>query len=282
MKNPLVTTHWLKKNLSESKLVLLDASMEKVIGKKIIEYDQLTLIPGSKKLDLENTLCDLNSSQTHAFPTAKQFSLEAQKLGIKSDTTIVIYDNQGVYSSPRAWWIFQAMGFTNVFVLDGGLPKWIAEKREVMSEYSSKIPTLGDVEGRIKKNSVCNSKHIMQHLSDDILKVIDARSNDRFLGVAPEPRPGVRSGHIPHSINLPFADVLDGDCFKEKEELLVLFKTVVRDDQQLIFSCGSGVTACIILLASRIAGYQSNTLYDGSWADWGSNDSLPIAETKVH
>jgi len=278
MKNPLVTTSWLQDHLSDCKLVLLDASMNKVVGKKAVEYDKLTLIPETKKLDLENTLCDMNSSQTHAFPTAKQFSLEAQRLGIKSDSTVVIYDNQGIYSAPRAWWIFQAMGFTNVLVLDGGLPKWISENRETVSEYSLGITEQGDVKGSFKSNLVCDSKYIMEHLYNDLFTVVDARSNERFLGMMPEPRSGVRSGHIPESINLPFAEVLDGDSFKTQEQITAIFETIVKDDCQLIFSCGSGITACIILLASRIAGYQSVTLYDGSWADWGGNELFPIVE----
>lgn len=276
MRNPLVTTFWLQEHLSDSKLVLLDASMKNVIGKKVIEYDMLTLIPESKKLDIENTLCNLNSSQTHAFPTVEQFTLEVQSLGIKPDTTVVIYDNQGVYSSPRAWWIFQTMGFTNVFVLDGGLPKWISENRKTVSEYTPGITEQGDAQGSFESNMVCDSQYIMEHLSNNLFTVIDARSNERFLGEAPEPRPGVRSGHIPESINLPFAKVLNGDCFKTQAQLASIFEIIVKDDRQLIFSCGSGITACIILLASRIAGYPSLTLYDGSWADWGSNNLLPL------
>ena len=178
MTSPLVTTFWLHAHLSDSKLVLLDTSMNKVVGKKLIEYDTLTLIPETKKLDLENTLCDLNSSNIHAFPTAEQFSLEAHRLGIHSDTTVVIYDNQGVYSAPRGWWIFQAMGFTNVFVLDGGLPKWISENRETVSEYSLRITEQGSLKGSLQSNLVCDSQYVLEHLSNDLFTVLDARSNN--------------------------------------------------------------------------------------------------------
>ena len=276
MINPLVTTSWLQEHLGDSNLVLLDASMAKVVGKKAIEYDELTLIPSSQKLDLESVLCDLNSSQTHAFPSVEQFSQEVQRLGIKSDTTVVIYDNQGVYSAPRAWWIFQAMGFTNVFVLNGGLPKWVAENRETTSKYAVEPTEQGNISGRFQINLVCDSRYIVERLQRDLLTVFDARSSERFSGSAPEPRPGVRRGHIPDAISLPFTEVLSGDCFKTEEQLAAIFATFVKDGRQLIFSCGSGITACIILLASIIAGHSSATLYDGSWADWGSNELLPI------
>ena len=130
MASPLVTTDWLQENLDNDRLVLIDASMATVIGKEPIVYDQPVWIPGSYQIDLEGTLCNTDSSQLHAFPTEDQFTQEVRRLGITPESLVVLYDNQGIYSAPRAWWILRSMGLENVFVLDGGLPLWLAEGRE--------------------------------------------------------------------------------------------------------------------------------------------------------
>ncbi|QFU25277.1 sulfurtransferase [Shewanella eurypsychrophilus] len=288
MKSPLVTTEWLEQNLSHDKLILLDASMEKVVGKSPILYDTLACIPGAQKLDLENVLCDLSASMTHAFPTAEQFWDVISTLGITSNSHIVIYDNQGIYSSPRAWWIFRVMGFDNVYVLNGGLPQWLDEGRVTANHYSASIlanPVLDrDSELMIHmQDAVCDSAYLLDNLSNKEMSIFDARGASRFSGQAPEPRAGVRSGHIPNSINLPFSKVLDGHCLKIPEQLSELFTeiTVKEKDNPLagserIFSCGSGITACILILASVATGHHNNVLYDGSWADWGSDHKLPV------
>lgn len=276
--SPLVTTSWLHTNLDMENLVLIDVSMSNVVGKKPIEYEAQVFIPGSKHLDLEKTLCNLNSKQVHAFPTEEKFTLEARTLGINSDSIVVFYDNQGIYSAPRAWWIFQAMGFKNAFVLDGGLPQWLSEKREVVATVSCEAPEPGTIKGEFQSRLVCDSNYIIENMGRGLLTVLDARSEDRFFGLVPEPRAGVRSGHIPDSLNLPFSKVLNGHCFKSPEQLAAIYSDLPGGNtSQLVFSCGSGITACIILLSSVIAGYENVALYDGSWSDWGSNVALPIA-----
>ncbi|HBC36636.1 MAG TPA: sulfurtransferase, partial [Marinobacter adhaerens] len=195
---------------------------------------------------------------------------------------VVLYDNQGIYSAPRAWWILRSMGLEQVFVLDGGLPQWLAEGREAVSAPINSAASLGNMAGRLDRRRVRDSAFVLQHLDDERVSVIDARSRARFLAQAPEPRPGVRGGHIPNSLNLPFTEVLDGYRFKPVSELESTFKRLAPslqpgDGHQLVFSCGSGITACIILLAAELAGYDQLSLYDGSWADWGSDDSLPVA-----
>lgn len=276
MTSPLVTTDWLQENLDNENLVLVDASMENVVGKEPIVYGQPTFIPNSQHIDLEGTLCNLESPQVHAFPTEQQFTSEARRLGLNADSLVVIYDNQGIYSAPRAWWIFRSMGVENVFVLDGGLPQWLAEGREAVSTLvDSTVP--GDFCGQYQPGLVCDSGYVLHHLDNDQVTVVDARSQARFLGQAPEPRPGVRGGHVPNSRNLPFMEVLDNHCFKNSAQLAAIFSEMQGSpDQQMVFSCGSGITACIILMAAVIAGYSNISLYDGSWADWGSDASLPI------
>lgn len=275
--HPLVTTAWLADNLANPKLVLLDASMVEVLGREPIVYNQPVYIPGSRKMDLESNFCDLNSTMVHAFPSAEQFTEEAQKLGINSDSTVVIYDNQGIYSAPRAWWMFQAMGHINTFVVDGGLPQWLAENRETVAGLTANDHGTGNLRSEFHPEMVCGANDLLTALQAGQVSIVDARSPKRFYGTAPEPRAGVRSGHIPGSQNLPFAKVLDEHTFKNPERLKALFADILpASGQQAVFSCGSGITACILLLAAVIAGYKNNALYDGSWADWGSNPELLI------
>lgn len=279
MTDYIVSTDWLAENLDNDKLILLDASMKKVVGKEPIEYQQPLHLPNSKRFDLENVFCNVASSQNNAFPTQEQFTQSCIKLGVDTDSFVVVYDNQGIYSSPRAWWIFRAMGITNVFVLDGGLPQWQLEQRALVTELSETSTENGNILGDYQTHMVCNSTDISHYMATENCTLLDARSTARFLGVKPEPRQGVRSGHIPQSINLPFAQILDNHCFKSQQQLTDIFATLIPNkEDNIIFSCGSGITACIIMLAAAIAGYQNTILYDGSWSDWGSDNSLPIEQ----
>jgi thiosulfate/3-mercaptopyruvate sulfurtransferase len=169
------------------------------------------------------------------------------------------------------------MGFKNVGVLDGGLPQWVLENRTTVPTLSNIPPENGNIYGVYQAKLVCTADDIMENISSKKQVIIDARSPARFLGEADEPRAGVRSGHIPNSLNLPFAQILDNHRFKEPQQLSALFSTLVPNkDNEVIFTCGSGITACIIMLAAVIADYQQTVLYDGSWSDWGSNASLPV------
>ncbi len=278
MPYPIVDTAWLQEHLNDPDLVLLDASMEKVVGKPPIEYAELTLIPNSYQLDLERELVDLSSEQVHAFPTAAQFEQVAAGLGINAQSQVVVYDNQGIYSAPRAWWIFKVMGFDNVRVLDGGLPKWLAEGRAKVHTYKAKSGSSAAVTTHARPELLCSAADILAGIEGESrFSILDARSLERFMGVAPEPRPGVRAGHIPGAMCLPFVQVLDGYRYKTPEQLELVFAYYgLSPTGDLVFSCGSGVTACIILLAAQIAGFTKLKLYDGSWAEWGSDENLPI------
>ena len=282
MEYPLVSTAWLEANLFDANVIVLDASMDTVIGKEPIVYDKFVAIPRAHKFDLENVFCDLSSPQTHAMPTVEQFYQGIAHLGIDVDSTVVIYDNQGIYSSPRAWWMFKLMGFDRVFVLDGGLPQWLSEERMTVDVYHQDESLLqGDFQAEYQDGLVCDMTYILSRFDANDVQVFDARGAARFNGEVAEPRENVRSGHIPGSINLPFAQVLDGYKLKEVEALQELFEE--QDNEQTferIFSCGSGITACILILASMASGHVKAVLYDGSWAEWGSHQQMPISPTQ--
>ncbi|EHW0643094.1 sulfurtransferase [Vibrio parahaemolyticus] len=273
MNSVLVNCQWLEEHLYDENIVVLDVSMDKVVGKTPLVYDTLQVIPTSLKCNLEVDFSDINSDSINAFPTQLQFDKGIAKLGIGQNSTVILYDNQGVYSSPRAWWIFKTMGFDRVYILNGGLPQWIREKRQTLSNHKcAHANVLYPFKSSLRLNSICSSEYVLENIPNDRSIVLDARSNLRFLGEEKEPRSGCRSGHIPNSINLPFTLVLDGFKFKNKPELSDLFiNKLPLAPEELIFSCGSGITACIVLVAAVISGFSNLTLYDGSWAEWGSS-----------
>ncbi|WP_137222475.1 sulfurtransferase [Shewanella sp. MEBiC00475] len=276
MNFPLVTTDWLALHLDDPDLVLLDASMDIVLGKEPLVYDELYVIPGALSCQMDKLFFDHLSPQTHAMPTENQFTAAAQSLGVNHNSTVVIYDNQGIYSAPRAWWTFKAMGFDKVFVLDGGLPQWQAEGRDTVRQFATTTES-GDIKGRLQQYKVCDTEFVLTHLGHAKVDIIDARAAGRFNGTTPEPRVGMRGGHIPGSLNLPFAQVLSGFKMKSPRELQSIFSALnTSNNAQRVFSCGSGITACILILASYVAGHHETILYDGSWAVWGGDAALPI------
>lgn len=282
MANSLVSTDWLEAHLTDDNLVLLDASMVGVIGKEPIIYDEVVCIPRSRRFDLENVFCDNTSTQVHALPTREQFIAGIAKLGIEPDHHIVIYDNQGIYAAPRAWWLCKLMGLETVYVLDGGLPQWLEEDRMTSSRYQSEGIDYGQVDEQnysalqYHPELVIDAQRLLLSLGQPDIAILDARGRARFFGQVAEPRAGVRGGHIPHAVNLPFAQVLQGHKLKSSTELQALFSLKAPLESTRIFSCGSGITACILILASVVAGHNQVKLYDGSWAEWGSRADLPV------
>ncbi|WP_127346885.1 sulfurtransferase [Pseudidiomarina mangrovi] len=266
----VVSTTWLAENLRRPELVLLDCSMRKVVGKEPLVYERLAVIPGAQQLDLEQQLLDISAALPNAFPSAAQVSAVMQALGVDANSLIVLYDNQGIYSAPRAWVILKAMGHKQVAVLDGGLPQWLNEQRATESNYAQ-ASSAGNFMAQFEPSWLVNKQQVEAALQQAQVGIVDARSADRFHGHKPEPRADMRSGHIPGSCNLPFGELMQGFCFMPPEQLAAAFSTLgLSNKQQLLFTCGSGITACILLLAAEHAGLTpSKQLYDGSWAEWG-------------
>lgn len=272
MKNPVVSVSWLKEHLDDSDLIILDASQTTNQNKEKSQFGELQ-IKGARFFDIKNDFSDTTNPLPNTLPRPEAFTEAARKLGINSNSKIVVYDSIGIYTSPRAWWLFTIMGHKNVWVLDGGLPAYAKENLLVETIEKRNYET-GNFESNFNPDLVKTKEEILSNINSKESLLIDARSSDRFFGETKEPRVGLRSGHIPDSINIPYTSVLQDGKFLPKEELE---KILPRHNKPLLFTCGSGVTACIDLIAYEIIGDSNpKAVYDGSWTEWGQIESLPI------
>lgn len=236
-------------------------------------------IPGARKADLKTQFSDPDSPWPNTIPTTAAFSRAAQALGVRHESRVVVYDNLGIYSAPRLWWLFRTMGHERVSVLDGGLPAWVAAGFSTDSQGESTDIEPGNFVANLDETAVWSRNQVAANLTAPKAIVLDARSAGRFAGTAAEPRAGLPSGHIPASCSLPFKSVLRGGKMKSREELSRLFADLELGDQPLVFSCGSGLTACITLLAADQVLDQPMAVFDGSWTEWaGDQEKVRLVE----
>lgn len=234
-------------------------------------------IPGARRFDIDGAMSDHASPVPHTMPGPEQFTGEMRALGVNASDTVVVYDAAGVYSSARAWWMLRAMGFDRVSVLDGGLPAWIAAGRPTESgEPGPPAGGPGDFTACPREGWFVDADEVQAALDDPGRVVLDARSAGRFAGTEPEPRPGLRGGHMPGAVGLPFTTLQDGGRMLPAGVLRDRFARAAGGRERLVVSCGSGVTACVLALGAELAGYRELTVYDGSWSEWGLPSERPV------
>lgn len=274
----LVTTDWLEAHLSDRSVKILDASYFVPGGTEPAktQYDE-GHIPGAVFFDIDD-VADSAQPKDHAFPTAEIFAAKVGALGIGNNDHVIVYDHLGgACAAARVWFMFHAFGHRNISVLDGGRTKWIAESKPLSKDtdavsaqaFRAQPPT-----GRLHPKD-----DLQANIKTGEFQVLDARSKGRFEGTEPEPRAGQRSGHIPGSLNLPFSTLFDGETktWKAANEISNAFAEAGVDlKKPLVTSCGSGVTACALALGAYLVGHGETAIYDGSWVEWGADETLPL------
>jgi thiosulfate/3-mercaptopyruvate sulfurtransferase len=250
----------------------LNASVEtSANGKKFEQFDRT--IPNTRPFDLKNVFLDPTSPYPNTLPQVEKFELECRKLGINQDSEIVVFDNNGIYSSPRVWWLFNVMGHQQIAVLNGGLSEWIKMGFETEKKQIRNLKP-GNFKAKFDESLVVSFEQVLTNTREKEFTIIDARSESRFNGIGEEPRKHLKSGKIENSINIPYQEVLQNGKYKSEKELHELFEEKCKNEKDLVFSCGSGMTACIVMLASQIGYKDSLKVYDGSWTEWAELNDL--------
>ena len=275
----LVSPAWLVEHFSDPEIVVLDASLPLVGVTPVVDVHARYLkghIPGAVFFDIE-ALSDHETSLPHMLPSPESFAHSMSALGISSMAHLIVYEQQPVFSAPRAWWTLRTFGAAHVSILDGGLPAWIAAggptEAGAVNRPAAQFTTKLD---SVAVKDLAAIKDILAHNG----QVVDARSAARFNGTAPEPRPGLRSGHMPRAVSLPFGELVQDGRLRPREELRDAFEQRgLKLEQPITTTCGSGVTAAVLALGLELAGAKHVSLYDGSWAEYASQPDAEIIGT---
>lgn len=275
--NALVSTDWLSSHLNTPDVHVVDASwyMPNEGRNPRAEYEQ-EHIPGAVFFDIDE-IADTDSPYPHMMPSSEKFASRVRDLGLGDGIRIVVYDGGPLMSAARVWWMFRAFGHNDVYILDGGMAKWREEKRPVEDlppHHRERHFTI-----RADMTICSDAEEVLAAIDQPESQIVDVRSAGRFNGTDPEPRPGLRSGHIPGSINLPFSRLLDnqGRLRPHADLETIIAEAGIDLKKRVIASCGSGVSACVLALALHQIGHRKTSVYDGSWSEWGARSDLPIS-----
>ena len=273
----LVSTNWLYKNINNKSLVILDCSWHMPIEKRSggREFNKMH-IKNAYFFDIDK-ISDLKTKLPHMLPSKRKFEEKIRRFDINKNSLIVVYDTKGIFSSPRVWWMFKYFGLKNVFVLNGGLKKWLKEKKPVTNKKTSFRK--GNFISRLSKELLVTKNEVLESINKKNSLTFDARDKNRFYGTVKEPRKGVRSGHIPKSKNIFWGKLVSSKgMLIPNNEISYLFNKFQMKNKKIITSCGTGVTACILSLSLLHGLKIHSSVYDGSWTEWGQNKKLPISK----
>jgi thiosulfate/3-mercaptopyruvate sulfurtransferase len=274
-----VDADWLQERLAEPGISIVDASWYLPAQRRNprAEYEAAH-IPGAIFFD-QNLVVDPGSDLPHTLPTPEEFARHVGSMGISADDTIIVYDGPGVHSAPRVWWMFRVMGVNQVFLLDGGFDRWKAEGRPVTAEVTKVAPNVFYADFDATQLALLSDMQEIVNRRD--VQIADARSAGRFAGTDPEPRPGLRPGHMPGAKNVPSPTLSENGKLLPPDQLKAVLEDAGLDlSKPIVTSCGSGVTAATITLALRSIGHTANKLYDGSWSEWGRRSDTPVVTGK--